>query len=52
MMGKRFYYTPAALKPLRGNRHISHALAERDLGYHPRPLAETVADTLAWLQVR
>jgi dihydroflavonol-4-reductase len=36
------------LNALRSNRHVSHARATRELGYHPRPLRETVADTLQW----
>ncbi|MCB1488028.1 MAG: hypothetical protein KDJ88_11295, partial [Bauldia sp.] len=31
-----------------GCRHCSSAKATRDLGYRPRPLAETLADTHAW----
>lgn len=29
-------------------RSVSHAKAARELGYAPRPLAETVADTVRW----
>jgi dihydroflavonol-4-reductase len=46
--GKRALYTPAALRPLRSNSKISHARATRDLDYDPRPLKETIADTLKW----
>jgi len=48
--GGRALLTSAGLRPLRGNRHISHALAERELGYRPRPLRDTVADTLRWFE--
>jgi dihydroflavonol-4-reductase len=48
--GRRALLTSAGLRPLRGNRHISHALAERELGYRPRPLRDTVADTLRWFK--
>ena len=41
-------YTQVTLRALRGNPHVSHARAARDLGYVPRPLAETVHDALAW----
>ncbi len=41
-------YTRAMLNALRSNRLVSHARATRELGYHPRPLRETVADTLQW----
>jgi dihydroflavonol-4-reductase len=52
LVGKRPLYTPAALKPLCGNHHMSHARATRELEYHPRPLKETVVDTLQWLKAR
>ena len=48
--GGRALLTSAGLRPLRGNQHISHALAERELGYRPRPLRDTVADTLRWFE--
>jgi dihydroflavonol-4-reductase len=50
LAGKRPLYTTAALRPLRGNRRFSHARATRDLGYHSRPLRETVVDTLQWFE--
>jgi dihydroflavonol-4-reductase len=46
--GKHPLYTSVSLKALRGNRMISRELAARDLGYHPRPLPETLEDTLRW----
>jgi dihydroflavonol-4-reductase len=48
LFGQRPLYTSAALKPLRGNHRFSHARATRELAYRPRPLKETVADTLHW----
>jgi dihydroflavonol-4-reductase len=48
--GARPLYTPAALKPLGGNHRISHECATRDLGYRPRPLRETLADTWTWFE--
>jgi dihydroflavonol-4-reductase len=50
LTGRRALYTSAALRPLRGYRYVSHALATRDLGYRPRPFAETIADTIGWLE--
>ena len=50
LMGKRPLYTSAALQPLRGNHHISHARATSDLDYQPRPLKETIADTWQWFE--
>jgi len=47
---KRPLFTTATLRPLRMNRRISHAHAARDLDYQPRPLRDTVADTLRWFE--
>jgi dihydroflavonol-4-reductase len=52
LAGRRPLYTSAALKPLGGNRNISHARATRELGYQPRPLRETVVETLQWFENR
>jgi dihydroflavonol-4-reductase len=41
-------YTSLTLDALMSNRQISHAKASRELGYQPRPLEETVKDTLDW----
>ena len=41
-------YTSLTLDALKSNRQISHARASRDLGYQPRPLQDTVQDTLDW----
>jgi dihydroflavonol-4-reductase len=46
--GKDPLYTSVSLRALRGNRMVSRKLAARDLGYHPRPLQETLADTVRW----
>jgi nucleoside-diphosphate-sugar epimerase len=48
LVGKRPLYTSAALQPLRGKHHSSHARATCDLDYRPRPLKETIADTWQW----
>lgn len=29
-------------------RYVSHEKATRELGYHPRPLQETIEDILRW----
>lgn len=50
LTGNRPLYTSAALKPLRVANRISHARATRELGYQPRPLDETVRETLQWFQ--
>ncbi len=40
-------FTPYALYTLTSNGIFSHEKADRDLGYHPRPLYETLRDTLS-----
>lgn len=41
-------FTPYAIKTLRRHRDISHAKAQNELGYWPRPFEETIRDTLSW----
>ncbi len=41
-------FTPYSLEVLRSNSNISHAKATRVLGYHPRPLYESIADAIHW----
>jgi len=48
--GKRPLYTTASLAAMDSNRNMSHQKATRDLGYKPRPLQDTVRDTLSWFQ--
>jgi dihydroflavonol-4-reductase len=50
LAGRRPLYTSAALKPLWGNHRLSHARATRELGYDPRPLRETIVETLQWFE--
>jgi dihydroflavonol-4-reductase len=50
LTSRRALYTSASLRPLRGYRHVSRERATRDLGYQPRPFAETIADTVCWLE--
>ncbi len=52
LAGMRPFYTSEALRPLDGNRYISHERATRELGYQPRPLRDTVMDTLLWFESR
>jgi dihydroflavonol-4-reductase len=40
--------TPYAIATVTSNSVISNAKARRELGYAPRPLAETIADTVRW----
>jgi dihydroflavonol-4-reductase len=48
MLKKRPIYTAASLKALNSNPFISHEKATRELGYQPRPLQDTLYDTLKW----
>jgi dihydroflavonol-4-reductase len=42
--------TPYALETVRSNSVISHAKAKRELGYEPRPLRQSLADTIVWFK--
>lgn len=47
--GRRPLYTPMAIRVMAdGNRRISSAKAAEELGFKPRPLAESVSDTYRW----
>jgi len=46
--GARPIFTSVSLKALASNRNISHARATRELGYEPRLIRETLADTIRW----
>jgi dihydroflavonol-4-reductase len=50
LTGKRPLFTRVSLMALRGNRNVSHEKATRELDYRPRPLRETIADTLRWFE--
>lgn len=50
LLGRRPLFTPFSLATLRQHRHVSHDKATRELGYHPRPFEETVADALYWFR--
>jgi dihydroflavonol-4-reductase len=44
-------YTAASIRALSHcNRNISHERASRELDFHPRPLRDTIADTIHWFQ--
>lgn len=46
----RSLYSSASLQALRANPDVSHAKATKELGYRPRPIRETLEDTLHWFQ--
>ena len=48
--GVRPIFTTASLNALVSNRHIRHDKATRELGYKPRPIYETLADTIRWFK--
>lgn len=48
LTGQRPKYTSASLRVLRGNGHVDLSKAARELDYAPRPLDETIRDTIAW----
>ncbi|MDR1408944.1 MAG: NAD-dependent epimerase/dehydratase family protein [Oscillospiraceae bacterium] len=43
-------FTAYSLYTLSSNAEFSHEKAEKELGFHPRELAETLRDTIAWLR--
>lgn len=45
-------YTRYALETLEGNGHFSHMKATAELGYRPRSMDATIADTIAWLRAQ
>lgn len=46
--GRRPLFTRDSMLALNSNHCISHEKASRELGYRPRPLRETITDTLRW----
>jgi dihydroflavonol-4-reductase len=51
LCGRRSLFTRASIIALNSNRFINHSRAHTELGYNPRPLEETVSDTLQWFAV-
>ncbi len=43
-------FTSYSLATVTSNSYISHAKANHELGYHPRPLRESLADTVKWFK--
>jgi dihydroflavonol-4-reductase len=48
--GRPARFTHEALEALVNHRDVRRDKAERELGYRPRPLAATLADSYAWLK--
>lgn len=49
LRGREPTLTPVSVRALRGPLDVRIDRARRELGYAPRPLQETVAETMAWL---
>ncbi len=47
--GKRPLFTRASIIAVNSNKNISHQKSESELNYHPRPIEQTICDTLAWM---
>ena len=50
LIGKRPLYTNCSLDALCWNRQISHAKATKELNYSPRPIRETIVDSVNWFK--
>ena len=48
---KRPLFTSISMKELESNRNLSHMKASKELGYKPRPLQDTITDTIDWFKV-
>jgi dihydroflavonol-4-reductase len=48
LTGKRPLYTSASIRALCSSQNVSYEKAAGELGYHPRPLRETIVDTFQW----
>lgn len=50
LTGTRPLFTPAKLHALRTHRVVLHDKAARELGYAPRPIRQSFAETVAWMK--
>ncbi len=50
LSGTRPIFTSVSLNALVSNRNISHERAASELGYAPRPIRETLSDTIQWFK--
>ena len=48
LLKTRPIFTLVSLDALVSNRNISHARAARELGYNPRPVRQTIEDSIRW----
>lgn len=50
LLGREALYTAESLRAIRRSRAVNGTKARRELGHAPRPFAETIRDSLAWLR--
>ena len=50
LRGERPFFTPYSIAVLRSNGHFSNAKAVGALGFHARPLKETLQSMILWFQ--
>jgi len=50
LLGARPIFTKASLTSLVSNHQILHDKATRELGYNPRPIPDTIVDTIQWFK--
>jgi dihydroflavonol-4-reductase len=48
LTGRTPLFTPESLWALRANKQVCRTKAEKELGYSPRPLEETISDAFRW----
>jgi dihydroflavonol-4-reductase len=51
LLKQRPLFTPDSIRALHSNRNVNHEKATRELGYTPRPLRQTIEDTLRWFAI-
>lgn len=50
LFGREALYTAESLRAIRLSRTVNGTKARRELGHAPRPFAETIRDSVAWLR--
>ncbi|MGI6078186.1 MAG: NAD-dependent epimerase/dehydratase family protein [Fastidiosipilaceae bacterium] len=48
LFNKKTFFTPYSIEVLDSNSDMDHSKAVKELGFKPRPLEETINDTLKW----
>jgi dihydroflavonol-4-reductase len=51
LTGEKSFFTRYSLDAVTSNSQISHAKAQRELGFEPRPARRALADAVRWFQV-